>query len=325
MCRLAGRLATLADGMARLLLIANPAASGFTGALHREVVTILGRSYDVAPIWPDSAEQARQAAAHAAEDDYDVVAAMGGDGVVHYVANGLAGTDVPLGLIPVGTTNVLARILGIPGRPRPAARRLAEVAAASPVDLAHIAFEDAAGERRPVFAMFAFGVGFDAAVVEAAEKRPDRKLYFGGLYYARSALATANRFRGKPPTLRVEAEGHCADAVAVMAQVHDTYTYLGPKALGVGPGSPDGLTGLVLPRVDFRLAAAVLPRLLAGRSLDGARGAEVWTGVSKLVVEADPPARLQADGELLGVASAVEVSPAPRVLWVAGLEENSAA
>ncbi len=310
--------------MPRLLLIANPAASGFTGALHREVVGILGRSYDVAPIWPDSADQARQAAAHAAEGDYDVVAAMGGDGVIHHVANGLAETGLPLGLIPVGTTNVLARILGVSGRSRQAARRLAEAQTAVPVDVAHIAFEGPGGTRRSVYGMFAVGVGFDAAVVEAAERRPDRKLYFGGLYYARSALGTAARFRHRPATLRVEAEGLRADGVAAMVQVHDTYTYLGPRPLGVGPWTPEGLTALVLPRVDVRTASAVLPRLLTNRSLDGARGAQVWSGLSKLVVEAEPAALLQADGELLGMAAAVEVSPARRALWIAGIDPPAA-
>ena len=41
---------------------------------------------------------------------------MGGDGVAHHVGNALVGTDTALGLIPVGTTNVLARILGILAR-----------------------------------------------------------------------------------------------------------------------------------------------------------------------------------------------------------------
>ena len=75
---------------------------------------------------------------------------------------------------------------------------------------------------------------------------------------------------------------------------------------------------LVLNHLDVPTAAAMFPRLIAGRSLDGVGGAEVWTGVAKLIVEADPPARIQADGELLGDVDAVEIAPASGYLWVAG-------
>ena len=305
--------------MRRLLLVANPAASGFTGALHRDVVSTLSSTYDVAPVWPNSADEARQAAAHAAESGFDVVAAMGGDGVAHYVANGLAGTDTALGLIPAGTTNVLARILGLPGRPRPAAQALADAAAARPVNVAQVFAEGADLHRMSAFGLFAVGLGFDADVVEIAEKRPHGKLRFAGLYYAQTALGTMwSRFRKRPPNLRVEAEGHRADAVAVMVQVHDTYTYLGPRPLGIGPEPAGGLTVLVMDRLNVPIAASMLPRLLAGRRLDGVDGVEVWTDVAKLIVDADPPARLQADGELLGQVEAVEIAPASGYLWVAG-------
>ncbi len=307
----------------RLLLIANPAASGFTGALHREVVHQLSAGYDVAPVWPDSADQARQAAAHAAERGFDVVAAMGGDGVLHYVANGLAGTGIPLGIVPTGTTNVLARILGLPVKPKPAARHLAQSTTAQPIDLAHVVVEDPAGAERSFYGLFAVGLGFDAAVVEAAERQPYRKLHFGGLYYARSALATAARFRTEPPTLRVEAEGRRAFGVATMVQIHATYTYLGPRPIGLDPGATEGLTAMVLPSLSLKAAASLAPRLIAGRVLDGKAGAEVWPRLAKVVIEAEPPALIQADGELLGPVAGVEIAAARGELWVAGLAEPS--
>ncbi len=305
--------------MRRLLLVANPAASGFTGALHREVVSTLSTTFDVAPVWPNSADEARQAAAHAAESGFEVVAAMGGDGVAHFVANGLAASDAALGLIPAGTTNVLARILGFPTRPRQAARALADATAARRVNVAHIVAEGPRMAPVSMYGLFAVGIGFDAEVVEAAEKRPHSKLHFGGLHYAQTAVGTMwSRFRGRPPNLRVEAEGRRADGVSVMVQIHDTYTYFGPRPLPVGPEPAEGLTVLVLDRLDVPVATAMFPRLMTGRSLERVPGAEVWTGIAKLIVEADPPARMQADGELIGDVTAVEIAPAPRYLWVAG-------
>ena len=110
--------------MRRLLLIANPSASGFTGAALREVEATLGIAYEVTTAWPNSPGESRQAAADAANDGYSVVAAMGGDGVVHHVANGLAFSRTALGVIPTGTTNVVARILRIPMNAGKAATRL---------------------------------------------------------------------------------------------------------------------------------------------------------------------------------------------------------
>ena len=111
--------------MRRLILVANPSASGFTASLHRDVVSVLQTGYVVTPVWPDSAAEARAAAADAADEGYDVVVAMGGDGVAHQVANGLADSETALGVVPAGTTNVLRRILGLPRKPLDAAAAIA--------------------------------------------------------------------------------------------------------------------------------------------------------------------------------------------------------
>ena len=110
--------------MRRLLLVANPSASGFTGALFREVSSILSEAYEVTAAWPNGPDDARHSAEEAARSGYDVVVAMGGDGVVHHVGNGLVHTDTALGILPVGTTNVVARILGLPRNPKKAAQAL---------------------------------------------------------------------------------------------------------------------------------------------------------------------------------------------------------
>lgn len=302
--------------MARLVLIANPSASGFTGALHRELTHRLGERYDLTAAWPDSAASARAQAAAAAADGVDIVVAMGGDGVAHHVANGLAGTATALGIMPVGTTNVFARILGVPLRPAKAAALLAAFPEPRPVPLASVRFE---GRDGPVttHAMFAVGAGLDADLVAEAERRPHGKLRFGGLYYLRTAAGLVARdFRSRPANLRVETEGHRADAVAAMVQLHWPYSFFGPKALRFTPEPQDGLSILVLEQLGFSGGAGLFGRALLNRPLDRTGGAEVWSGVGKVVVEADPPARLQADGELLGLVDTLEVAPAAETLLV---------
>src|ERR1700684_1340275 len=67
---------------------------------------------------PDKAEGGGARGGGAALDGADLVVAVGGDGTVRGCAEGVASTGVPLGIVPHGTANLLARTLGIPGHPR---------------------------------------------------------------------------------------------------------------------------------------------------------------------------------------------------------------
>ncbi len=304
--------------MQRLRLVANPSASAFTGALHRDVVRILRDTYDVDAVWPDGPDGARRAAADAAAAGFDVVAAMGGDGVVHHVANGLAGSAAALGVIPAGTTNVFARIQGIAAKPRDAAHELAKAVHRRAVGLAHLAVEQGT-TYRSVYATFAAGIGFDAEVVRIAEQRPTGKLRFAGIHYARTLFGVLRRdYRHRAASLRVEADGKRADGVATMVQVQRPFTYFGKVPLYLDPAESPDLTILTLEDLSARTAARLAPRLLLGRSLQRVRAATVWRAVTKAVLDAEPAADLQVDGELYHNVTSVEISVAPNHLFIAG-------
>ncbi len=300
--------------MLRLLLVANPSASGFTGAMHRTVAAALTTRYQVTPVWPDGPDAARQAAKDAAADGYDVVAAMGGDGVVHHVANGLVRTSTALGVIPSGTTNVFARILGIPSKPKEAAEFLA-YAMPTPISMAHLATDSAAGARS-THAAFAAGIGFDAEVVAVAEQRPYSKVRFGGLHYARTSLAMLWARRAKPANLRIDCDGDRVDAATVLVQVHWPFSYFGRLPLRITPQPVAGLTALALEHVGPGTASALVGRLVARRRLDEMPGVHLWTNFDKLVIDAEPAALFQADGEFLGPTDALEVTPSSDSLLV---------
>ena len=301
--------------MRRLLLIANPSASAFTGALHRRVVDELGESFDVTPVWPTTPDLATAMAADAASDGFDVVVAMGGDGVVHRVANGIANTTTALGIIPAGTTNVLARILGMPSKPAKAAGIIATAPTAS-IPLAHLATDGRDGARS-VYAVFAAGIGYDAEMVQIADQRPFSKLYFGSLHYARSAAtALFSPSRRRAPNLRVDCDGDRVDAVSVMVQVHDPYTYFGRVPLRLAPQPESGLTVLAIESLGAARAVGIASRAALGRRLDRIPGVHVWHDPTKLVIEADPPSRFQADGELLGSTDGLEITEVPDGLRV---------
>ncbi|MGH8874326.1 MAG: diacylglycerol/lipid kinase family protein, partial [Acidimicrobiia bacterium] len=239
--------------MSRLVLIANPAASGFTGGLHRGVVRILRPRYEVEATWPRTAAEASELAAEAAQRGVEVVAAMGGDGILHDVVQSLAGTTTALGIIPAGTTNVLARLLGVPLRPGRAARLLAgEHLVRTEPAIRLILHRDRTADR--ALAVFATGLGFDAEVVAAADAEPYRKYRFGWAHYTRTTLELAwSRFRQRPPHLRVieaaspsRRDGRRADAAGVMVQFRRAYTYLGRVPLRLSTALPDPMRVLVV-------------------------------------------------------------------------------
>jgi len=126
----------------------------------------------------DGAEAARRWALSGA----DLVVAVGGDGTVRCCAEGMADTGVPMGIVPTGTANLLARTLGIPSHPR------AALDLALPAEGNAKAFTDrwvdlAIADGVPFTAMA--GMGLDAAVVAATHL----KHQLGWMAYAVSGAA----------------------------------------------------------------------------------------------------------------------------------------
>ena len=295
--------------MRRLLLLANPSASGFTGALYRDVVSSLSETFDVDAEWPQGTDATREHASRAAENGYSVVVAMGGDGVVHHVANGVVGTAAALGIIPAGTTNVTSRIFGLPKRPKRAAAAIAELPSV-PTRLARIESSTVDGTTVE-YATFAVGVGFDADVVARAERRPHSKTWFGGAHYAESAISTLLReWRDRPANLRVDIDGERVDGVVALTQVHHPYTYFGPVPLHITREPVDGLATVVAGDLEVHRSAEIFARAILRRPLSDRLDARVYACFDRLTIDADPMTPFQADGEHLGLMSHVEITPA---------------
>ncbi len=301
--------------MRRLLLVANPSSSGFTGAAFRNVEATLGDGFEVTTVWPNGPAESRQAAADAAEEGHSVVAAMGGDGVVHHVANGLAFTGTALGVIPTGTTNVAARILGIPMKPGPAAAHIL-TGNRKQLSLAHIATESPLAARSE-YAVFSLGMGLDADVVAISDRRPAAKYHFSSLNFA--AIATKQvltKYRNRAADMLIECSGRRVHASSLLVQVHDLYTYWGRVPLRLTPEPGDGLTALAIERVSAINTATLAARGILKRNLDRDGRSQVFHDFEKLIVHAEPSAAFQADGELLGNADSVEITPAYDALSV---------
>ncbi len=301
--------------MPSAMLIANPSASQFTGGAFRDISRILSSRFDLDTSWPTSPRETTQMSVAAASTGVDVVFAMGGDGVAHHVANGVARSGSALGLIPAGTTNVLSRILGIPQKPAAAAEAALEYLP-RPTRTVQVRVETPLGVVNRI-ATFSVGAGFDADVVEVAETRPFSKTRFGSVHYARTAISRlVTNWRSEPPHLRIVCDGDTFDAVVALTQVHDQYTYFGPRGLALTSEPVDGAATLAATSLGITKAVEIFTRAMAGRRQRPGSGVRVWSGYDTLTIDAEPRTPVQADGEVLGYADRVEITPVEGALSV---------
>jgi diacylglycerol kinase family enzyme len=301
--------------MPTAVLIANPSASQFTGGGFRQVKSVLERVYSLSTEWPIDPEETRAATGRAAGRGVDVVFAMGGDGVAHHVANGLVGTDSALGIIPVGTTNVLSRILGIPQKALKAAEAAIEW---QPVPTRTVRVDAVTdGGELSRHATFSLGFGFDADVVDRAESRPHAKTRFGMIHYASTAVGRlVSTWRTEQPHLRLTCDGERFDAVVALTQVHNPYTYFGPVPLHLAPDAPEGVATLAGNDLHLLRAAEIVSRATLRRNHRSGTGVKLFTDYRILVIEADPATPFQADGEMLGWAHTATITPVEDALLV---------
>ncbi len=299
----------------RALIIANPAASSFTGAAFREACHVLSDRWELEQHWPESPAITHALTKEAPDRGVSAVFAMGGDGVVHHAAQGLIGSGIPLGIIPSGTTNVLARILGLPKRSIPAAHHHLD---ATPKLLPTIRLEVGrkGGLTTIAHALFALGFGFDADVVELAEAAGHRKRTLGAAHYAISTLRQLLGYMGRRPHAIVDLGNGERDVVATQVQLHDIYTYFGPIPLKAGPSSPGALTIATYGRLTPWMVPGLALGALTG-NLGRVSNVEVTTEQRDAVITAvDAPLHAQADGEPLGEVQTVRVGFAGESLSV---------
>ena len=249
----------------------------------------------------DKAEAGVSAACGAALDGVDLVVAVGGDGTVRGCAEGLARTGVPLGVVPHGTANLLARTLHIPGQPRAA---LAVALAAGGVDRT---IDLAVADGVPFTAMA--GMGLDAAVVAGTKL----KHQFGWLAYAMSGAVHLTL----PPvrfTIRLD-DGAPIEREARSVVAGNSGLLPGGFSLLPDARLDDGLldVGVLAPHGPFgwtRLAARVLTHShRQDRMLERFKARKVEIAAQALLPR-------EVDGELVTSGHALTVAIAPSALTV---------
>ena len=204
----------------RMLIIVNPYATTVSDRLKNLVVYALQARYEVEAVDTEAAEHAIEIGREARNGGYDVVVAFGGDGTLNEVANGLAGTDVPVSVLPGGSTNVVCRTLGIPNDVVDATEHLIGIAddfRPRKIDL---------GRCNGRHFVFACGVGLDATVVKRVDAHPVLKARARQWYYTWAAISGFYRqYLRDPVRLELEIDGETHEGVTAIAQNSDPFTY----------------------------------------------------------------------------------------------------
>jgi YegS/Rv2252/BmrU family lipid kinase len=212
-----------------VIVIYNPAAGQRrSGRLWRVLDILSGNGIQVALQETRYAGHAKILAREAAQQSGRLIVAAGGDGTIAEVANGLAGSSARLGVIPLGTANVLARELNLPRTPRAVAAALAfgRTRALWP------GIARGVGPDRLFVQML--GVGLDAQVVHRLPGALKRALGRGA--YVVQTLRELARYDYAPIRLRID--GQAAEAGSVIVTKGTLYAGQYMLAPGAKPGEP---------------------------------------------------------------------------------------
>jgi YegS/Rv2252/BmrU family lipid kinase len=297
--------------MRTAVIIYNPTAGRFSVKpfIKSAVKELESAGWQVDAAETKSGEHSIELAKQAAAEKKDAAFAVGGDGTIGNVVNGLVGSETALGVLPAGTANVWSIELGL----RPFAwtnpwvlRKNASILANAPSHRVDV------GLCNQISFMMWAGIGLDAMAIQSLEPRIRLDKFFAMPEYTMSAIWQAAQWSGlnmRVWTDQQEVEGHFILAVATNIR-----HYMG----GLSNLSPDAY-------IDDGLLDLWL---FNGNNLgDAIRHAyDLWRGThvnsdaaqripfKNLRVEADSSYWIQTDGEARGTAQVAEISVQTRAL-----------
>jgi diacylglycerol kinase family enzyme len=319
----------------RALLVVNPAATTTSARTRDVLIHALASEMKLEAVTTEYRGHARDLGRQAAESkDIELVVALGGDGTVNEVVNGLLhqGPDVDrlpgLAVVPGGSTNVFARALGLPNEPVEATGALLDalregrertvglgIAAGTP------GTEDEAVPSR--WFTFCAGFGFDAGVIGRVEQQRERgKRSTHSLYLRQAVRQFLDEPRRRNGTIALERAGEDPVSDLVMSIVCNTspWTYLGNRPVYASPKASfeTGLDILGLSRMSTAAVARYATQLLTSSPERGPHGKHALSlhDLTDFTLHSKVPLPLQMDGDHLGLRTSVTFTGVRRALRV---------
>ncbi|WP_293768906.1 diacylglycerol kinase family protein [uncultured Corynebacterium sp.] len=320
----------------RALLIANPNSTTQDAVVMRHVYPYLAAldGLEVLVKFTHYAGHAAELVRGVTRKEWDAVIAVGGDGTVNEVVNGLLGkpgsraadpaTLPVLGVIPTGSANVFARALGFPGQPADAARVLAETMyydLRRTVRLGTWEGESADVHTTEWFAVNA-GFGLDADILTSVDRQRAKGRSATPLRYLVTTLRGWRRALIDPPSLDVEAhdgERHLRlhGVELLLASNTNPWTFLGPLPVVTNPRNSfdEGLGLFGLHRLHGPSGFAGLLHLFGAYRLSRKQVIQ-FDDAQSVVLTVPHSHSFQADGEVEGSYTRVELRSVPDALEV---------
>jgi diacylglycerol kinase family enzyme len=301
------------DDADRVAFVVNPTKNGITE--FKALAETMCREQGLGrPVWLettiDSPGTVQAAGAVAAHPRLRAVIAAGGDGTVRAVAAGLAGGKVPLGIVPLGTANLLARNLRLPVLSIKDALGVALTGVRRSIDLGRISTWGPSGT--PILSNEAFlviaGLGFDAELVSTADTSLKSRLGWPAYF-----LSGINHLADKPIRVRVTMDGE-ETSLSVRSVMFGNCGLL-PAGLQLVPDADlaDGTLDLAMAYTRHglvgwaSLAGQVILNGIGLRWMPKFASGRLWYHQSpRFLVRCESPQKVQLDGELVESAQVIE-------------------
>lgn len=292
-----------------IAVVINPRArsGAHAHAASRATDRLRALGHSVAMLSGGSADETRALVRAALGEGVDAIAVVGGDGTVSLAANEVAGTGVPLGLIPSGTGNDVAVHLGVPAD-AVAAADVIDAGVSRAIDLARVTRADGTVDRY----VSVLASGFDAAINERANRMrwPRGNARYNLAILLEFALLSPQRYR-------VEVDDEVVTGPLVMATVGNTRRYGGGVPICPQAVDDDGLLDVVLVHPAGRAKLLrLLPTLYRAEHL-GLAQVQTLRG-RRVRLEVDGPESVAyADGDPIGALPlTIEAEPGALTVFV---------
>ncbi|OCB19077.1 diacylglycerol kinase [Mycobacterium intracellulare] len=291
----------------KVIALTNP-ISGHGAAVRAAQVAIARlhkRGVEVVEIIGDDADDARHLVGAALDKGADAVMVTGGDGVVSNALQVLAGTDIPVGIVPAGTGNDHARAFGIPTHDPEAAADLIVDGCTETVDLGRITDSDGVSKWFGTVA----ATGFDSLVTDRANRM---RWPHGRLRYYLAMLAELSQLRLLPFRLVLDGTTEI-DADITLAAFGNTQSYGGGMRICPAADYTDGLLDITMVHSASRTKLVRLfPTVMKGTHVDLD---EVSTARARSIHVECPGINVYADGDF-ACALPAEISAVPEALQI---------
>ena len=308
----------------RALLVANTFATTTDDAIQVKVVDQLSKSLDITVVNTSARNDAIDIAQTAQQEGFELVIALGGDGTVNEIANGLLlggpNPDGPLlAAIPGGNGNVFARNMGLSENPLDATAQIQSAIVAK--NYKYIGVGKIATNNISRWFLFNAGIGLDAAVIAEMETRRANGKVVSDVAYAALALrelfARTDRSHGSLSLVSDSGEVF-RDAYFALIVNLAPWAYLGSKPLNPLPLASHETaldvyapTSLSVPAV-VRLAR----RAIAGKSAEKESNVIALIDQKQVHIQSDRPLWIQVDGDIVTQSTELTATHVPNALRV---------